>query len=254
MRRTKLIFSAVVIGTFAPDLEYFIRLAPGGGWGHTIPGAFGLSLPLGLAVLWFYHRFVKLPAIALLPQQFERRLGPELQPFSFSGLRRFPLIVVSLLAGIATHLAWDSFTHDNTWLFHHWAFLHREILLPFVGWRMYASLLQFFSSALGILVLFLWILHWYRTTPPSSQPVQSTFSAGQKVAIVATMLILSAAAATLRSFVHFGPPHRGVLQEFAGDAVVTWGALLWWQFVVWGVFLRARAIQPATPAPNHQTH
>ena len=63
-----------MVGTFAPDLEYFLRLKPGGGYGHTLPGAFLLSLPMALVTLWIFHRVVKAPFTLLLPIGLQRRL------------------------------------------------------------------------------------------------------------------------------------------------------------------------------------
>jgi|HubBroStandDraft_1064217.scaffolds.fasta_scaffold451974_2 hypothetical protein len=44
-RRLHLVWSGLVIGTFAPDLEYFVRFSPNDGYGHTLVGALVLSLP-----------------------------------------------------------------------------------------------------------------------------------------------------------------------------------------------------------------
>lgn len=247
MRRSRLVFSAVIAGTMAPDFEYFVRLSPGGGWGHTIPGAFCLSLPLGLIVLWLFHRFVRLPIVALLPKSVECRLGPHLQPFRFRG--RFLLIVASMLAGIATHIVWDSITHSHMWLYHHWNFLHVYVQIPLLGRiRMY-KFLQYVSSVAGLLFLALWFLLWYRKTPPGPQPLQATFSPSQKVLIVSAMLTLSAAGGVLRASAHRGIPHSmAFIAEFAGDLIVTFFALLWWQLVSWGVLLRSRVTSLAAPA------
>lgn len=239
MRRSRLVFSAVVIGAMAPDLEYFLRLAPGGGWGHTFIGALALSLPLGLAVLWLFHRFVRLPVVALLPVNIERRLGPSIQPFRFRG--RVLLIVLSMLAGIATHLAWDSFTHNHNWLYSRWSFLRLHIHLPLIGSIRSYFLLQVLSSIGGILILLFWLCHWYRATPPGPQPLSRTFTPSQKTVIAIAMLTLSIAGGLLRAFLHFGIPRsRNAVAGFAGDTAVTVGALLWWQLIAWGFFLRSR--------------
>lgn len=244
MRRSRLVLSALIVGTMAPDFEYFLRLRSGSGWGHTIPGAFGLSLPLGLAVLWLYHRFAKLPIAALLPVPLELRLGQELQPFRFRG--RFFLIVLSMLAGIATHLAWDSFTHSHTWLFHHWDFLRRHVHLPLAGSIRVFLLLQYISSIGGIVVLLCWVWHWNRTTAPGPQPLSNTFTPGQKGAITAAMLAGSTAGGVVRALASMGIPHtRATIPTFAGEAVITLGALLWWQLVAWGVLLRTGATRLA---------
>ncbi|HWE84837.1 MAG TPA: DUF4184 family protein [Terracidiphilus sp.] len=239
LRRSRLVFPAVVIGSFAPDLEYFLRLSPGGGWGHTLMGALALSLPLGLAVLWLFYRFAWPPIVALLPVSIERRLGCSLQPFGFRG--RVLLIVLSMLAGIATHLAWDSFTHIHTWLYFHCSFLRQDIPLPLVGPIRSYFLLQILSSVAGILALLFWFFRWYRDTPPGPQPLGRTFTPWQKAVIVIAMLTLSTAGGLLRAFLQFGiPQNRHTVTGFAGDTAVTVGALLWWQLIAWGVLFRSR--------------
>ena len=112
-RRSRLIPSALLIGTFAPDFEYFLRFSAHDRFGHTLFGSFVLTLPLALVVLWLFHNFAKVPVIRLLPNQLQMRLANHLGKFRFGGWRRFALIVASVLVGIATHLLWDSFTHPR---------------------------------------------------------------------------------------------------------------------------------------------
>ena len=52
LRKTRLVLSALVIGTMVPDLQYFLRMAPDDRYGHSLRGALLLSLPLGLLTLW----------------------------------------------------------------------------------------------------------------------------------------------------------------------------------------------------------
>lgn len=246
LRRSRLIFSALLVGTMAPDFEYFVRLRPGGGWGHTIPGALALSLPLGFAVLWLFHIFAKAPVVALLPDGVQRRLGPWLKPFSFRGMRRFLLVVLSLLVGIATHLAWDSFTHSHRWVYRHVGLLHRHIMLPWFHQMEIYSFLQMLSSVVGVLILFLWIRSWYRATPPSPHPLQTVLPRAQKTLILTAMFAVSIAGGVLRGLMRTGIPDRRYLVDpFAADAFVTFGALLWWQLVAWGALLRMGAVQLA---------
>src|SRR5436305_117206 len=102
-RRSRLIFSALLIGTFAPDFEYLLRLAPRGRFGHTLQGALELTLPVALLVLWAFHSFIKQPVAMLLPEALRRRLPNATDKFRFGGPARFLLIIVSILVGIATH-------------------------------------------------------------------------------------------------------------------------------------------------------
>jgi len=245
LRRSRLVLSALIVGTMAPDLEYFVRLSPGGGWGHTIVGALGLSLPLGFAVLWLFHRFAKAPVVALLPDAFERRLATSLQPFPFLGLRRVMWIVLSLLVGIATHLAWDSFTHSHTWLYHHFGLLHRRVPVPLLHSMHVYTLLQVISDVVGIFIVIVWIRHWYRNTPPGPPPFRTIFTPGQKALVLATMLALSLAGGILRGLVHTRLPLTVAnAPTMAGNVVVTVVALLWWQLVAWGMLMGRRIFQP----------
>lgn len=240
MRRSRLVFSAVVVGALAPDLEYFVRLSSGGGWGHTLSGALCLSLPLGLAVLWLFHRFARLPIVALLPQKIQTRLGPYLLPFRFRG--RLLVILASMLAGIATHLVWDSFTHEHTWLYHHWPFLRQHIHLPLVGSIRAFFLFQLVSSVGGIFVLLVAFAGWYRATPPAPNSLRPFYTPAQKAVIVAVMLLLSTAAAVVRAVLHGPiPSYRSGQAEYVGQIAITLTALLWWQLVGWGVILRLRS-------------
>ena len=84
-RRLRLVPSALLVGTFAPDFEYFLRLAPDDRFGHTLLGTFVLTLPVALLVLWLFHRYVKLPLATLLPDAIQRRLASHLDEFRFRG-------------------------------------------------------------------------------------------------------------------------------------------------------------------------
>jgi hypothetical protein len=52
--RTRLVPSALVIGCMVPDFEYFLRFAPEGGFGHSLPGVFVFDLPVAFIALWLF--------------------------------------------------------------------------------------------------------------------------------------------------------------------------------------------------------
>jgi hypothetical protein len=248
-QRTRLVMSALVVGTFAPDFEYFIRLSPGGGFGHSILGAFVLALPLALAVLWIFHAIVKVPLVALFPTSVQRRLVPHLGRFRFFGPARFALIVLSVLVGIATHLLWDSFTHSRSWLYHHWWFLHELSPVHIFGPTQYYKLFQYASSVIGIVILVVWIRRWYRSTPPSATVPGTPLSGAQKVAVVSFGVLLATVGAMVRvlpnAALETGPmPWK----KFAGYAIATWIALAWWALVAYGLLVSRRAAKNTTAA------
>jgi Domain of unknown function (DUF4184) len=235
-RRARLVTSALLIGTFAPDLEYFIRLQPGGGWGHTLTGAFALDLPLGLVMLWILHRFVKVPLAYLLPESVRARLTDELAPFAFLPPLRFLLVVLSMLIGIATHFVWDGATHEQYWLVQHVDWLHRLYHLPTLGWWRGCEILQIVSSIAGLLILVVWCLRWYRRTQPDSRIPANPFTPRHRHVIVAIGLTTATAVALLRASVGVGRPRiPSELEGFIDQVVVTFGTLVWWQLAIWGL-------------------
>src|ERR1700722_8650732 len=105
-RRSQLIWSALVVGAIAPDLEYFLRMSPQGRYGHTLAGLFLFTLPMGLVVLWLFHTYVKPPFIALMPERLQRRLARRAGQFRFGGASRVALVGASMLVGVGMHLIW----------------------------------------------------------------------------------------------------------------------------------------------------
>jgi hypothetical protein len=238
-RRTRLIPSALVIGTLAPDFEYFIRFKLGSAFGHTVRGALLFALPVALVVLWLFHRYVKVPLVSVLPNSLESRLIPYLERFRFFGLSRFLLIVFSILLGIATHIVWDSFTHQRMWLYGHWSFLRQSSTIPFLGPIRNCTLLQHSSTILGMGFLTLWVLHWYRTAAPSDRPSGRPISTKWKIAAVTLISGVAVIAGMSRGLAAAGvPDSRNALKLFAGEAVVTVIPLVWWQLLLIGLVLR----------------
>jgi hypothetical protein len=235
-RRSRLVPSALVIGTFAPDFEYLLRLAPRGRFGHTPLGALVLTLPVALLVLWTFHSFIKQPAAMLLPEAVRRRLPNASDKFRFGGPARFLLIIASILFGIATHLLWDSFTHSNTWPYRHWAILRQPFTLPIAGEMLLYKILQHSSTVLGMGIVAAWLVVWYWSTPPSTLPTRSLPST-RKAAIIALMITIALAGATLRGLAGTSPGNFGV-KHFAARAVVTAFALTWWQLLAYGLFVK----------------
>jgi hypothetical protein len=236
----------------APDFEYFLHLAPVSGFGHTLAGAFVLSLPLALLVLWLFHFCVKALAISLMPRSLQLWLLDCLAPFPFFEGTRFLLIVCSLLIGIATHIAWDSFTHSGAWIVQHWSFLSETSKLPMLGAVQNYKILQHVSTALGLTVLCIWFIHWCRNTPFASPVLLSglrRFSASRKLFVVAQIIVIALAGVFVRIAASLDlSAHSLSFATFAGKAICTFIALIWWQLVIYGILSRTRqGFRPAEP-------
>ncbi len=107
-RHSRLPISALVIGSMAPDFEYFLHLSPRTDFSHTPLGLVIFCIPIGLVALWIFHRIWKRPLMAMAGQGD----GSHFVRFHFWPLPRFILLCGELLIGALLHVLWDSFTHD----------------------------------------------------------------------------------------------------------------------------------------------
>ncbi|MGH9648502.1 MAG: DUF4184 family protein [Bryobacteraceae bacterium] len=238
-RRTRLVWSALIVGTMAPDFEYFLRLTPEGRHGHSLPGVFFLTLPLALATLWLFHRFVKAPFVELMPDGLERRLAAKCGEFRFGGATRFTLIVASILVGVLTHLVWDSFTHPNGWGVLNLRALQHQVRLPLIAAAPLYKLLQHISTLIGLAVLFMWLVAWYRTADVNTVPPPRTESAWPTRKIVTWVVIaaITLVASLARTLATAGIPHNlRAVPHFLVPIVVMAVGLMWWQFVALGIW------------------
>jgi hypothetical protein len=169
--RSPLPASALAIGSMAPDLPLYLRGEPG--WGtHTAPGLPTVDLAIGLAIWALWHGVLAAPALACSPSGVRARLRDRVHPGlrrRLTSVRALGLVLAGLLAGSATHLLWDAFTHPRRWGTEHLAVL-RASWHGVPGW-MWA---QDLSSLLGGVVLLVWLVRWWRRTPPSPRSAPRT--------------------------------------------------------------------------------
>ncbi|MET7861287.1 DUF4184 family protein [Streptomyces sp. NPDC005318] len=119
--RGPLFASALVAGSFAPDMTYYADTAiPGamefGTVTHAVWGVFTVDVLITAAVvaLWLLLRE---PLVALLPQPWQGRVhtfvrGERRGPW---GVRDGAWFVLSAVVGAGTHVVWDAFTHHDRW-------------------------------------------------------------------------------------------------------------------------------------------
>ena len=168
LARRGLVLSALVVGSMAPDFVHFLTLSARNNFGHTLPGVFLFCIPTGLAVLWLFHAFVKRPALALFPASQQARLMPLADGFHFGPMRRLIFIILSLIIGAFTHIAWDSLTHSHGWLVDHWAILKSPITAPNDKPVEVFKILQHGSTLIGMALLVCWYARWLRRAPKHS--------------------------------------------------------------------------------------
>jgi Domain of unknown function (DUF4184) len=154
--------SALVVGAMAPDFEYLVFLQTRRTVGHSPIGLLVFCLPVSLLVLFVWHRVVKRPVAALLPDRWGH-LGAALdRPFPCGSWAERAQVVAAVLLGAVSHITSDAFTHAGgvgvalvPWL---------RTVLPLVGLPAYV-VLQYASGLLGMLLLVLFVVAWARNQP-----------------------------------------------------------------------------------------
>ena len=135
--------SALAIGSMVPDAWYFVPLIARDD-SHSLAGLVWFCLPAGLLAYLAFHLLLKQPLLALLPERAASRFAP----FATPGLPAAPwrAVLLSLLIGACTHLAWDALSHASRVL------QHASTLLggAFVAWWVWRRLPQTAARALAV--------------------------------------------------------------------------------------------------------
>jgi hypothetical protein len=106
--------TGLVIGSLAPDFEYFLRMRIQSDFSHTLAGLFWFDLPLGLLLAFVFHNIVRNSLLENLPGFLQSRFS-DFRQFDWNRnfAKHWLVISISTLVGAASHIFWDSFTHDH---------------------------------------------------------------------------------------------------------------------------------------------
>jgi hypothetical protein len=159
---------ALVVGSMAPDFEYFVYLRSTRTIGHDPDGILLMDVPAGLVVLWLFEHLMRRPLARLLPEP-HRRLWWREPPLAFLPAGRLLTLAAALAVGAFSHIAWDSFTHQDSWGVRHVPAL--ETTLRVAGSALPAwSALQHASTLVGAALLIGWYRRWARAQDVASIP------------------------------------------------------------------------------------
>lgn len=181
--------SAIVIGSMAPDFEYFIRMRLKQVHGHNIAGVFYFDLPVTIISLILFHFLVRDTLIDHLPEFLRKKYAAFYQMNWFEYARkRWYVILYSSVIGIFSHLFWDAFTHAPGYFVQYIPFLKEELLIFNVKIPSY-DFMQLLSSGFGALVIASVIL-WPQDQKFSIRSYQKSLRYILYVMLVALLILI----------------------------------------------------------------
>ncbi len=236
------VWSALVIGSMTPDLRWLSLGLLHRYDTHSLAALLQFCLPAGLLCFWLFHRFLRAPLLRALPPAVSGRVPP---PFEWRW-RALPGVCLSLLVGSATHDLWDGFTHGDSGMARHFPWIRRHVGY-FGDYPLYVfDLLQHASTAIGLIVLAVWLARWLRNAPPPTEPPHhSALWNWWALALVVSAAAAAWLAVTLHPVEVQGI--RSALRMAKVVALYAFGGVLTWTLlycVGWHLFANVRSRDP----------
>lgn len=182
--------TGLILGSMAPDMEYFVAMQSFRSVGHSVAGFFVLGLPLCMAIAYVFHRLIVPTLPVFMPSiggmdRFVRDLSASKASSSIS-ITRLTMFIFSCFIGFLTHIFVDSWTHRYGWFSERIPFMHQHI-----GPYGVYYVLQLSLSLLGIVIPAIWLLwkwsNWYRHQSRSSRKLD--YSVSDKRLVWVSMIV-----------------------------------------------------------------
>lgn len=150
--------TALIIGSMAPDFEYFIRMRLQQVHGHNLAGAFYFDFPIAIICTFIFQLLVRDTLIEHLPAFLRKKYEPYYkQDWLKFAQKSWFVIIYSALIGIFSHLFWDAFTHAPGYFVQYIPFLQQTISVFNVDVPSY-DLMQLISTFIGGIIIMIYIL------------------------------------------------------------------------------------------------
>jgi len=178
--RLRLDPTCLVIGSMAPDFEYFARGELVSRFSHTLTGIVTWNIPATLLLAALWHYLVKASVLTALPVAVARRVAPV---FGRPWRERWNAgaivgLVVSAALGALTHLLWDGVTHANGAIARRVPALATPYDVPVLGDMALHRIVQHASTLIGLGVLAIYVALAIRR-----QPMQATLLAAPRTRV-----------------------------------------------------------------------
>lgn len=149
------------IGSMSPDFEYFIRLTPVSKISHTLNGILFFDLPLSIILVLLFHSIVKKQLIINLPSPLNIWYeGFIFHKYKLNNLKKFIVLIYSILIGSFSHILWDSFTHTGGFFVKNFSLLRYNLIINELEIPVY-KILQHGSTIIGFIIIALYLYLYF---------------------------------------------------------------------------------------------
>ena len=149
--RTPLPAAALVIGTMAPDLPYFLPLGVPRDFSHSLLGVVTIDLAVGILALLAWMFLLRAPVLDYAPAWLRERMPAREHA-------TVPWVLLALVVGALTHLAIDTLTHEGS----------LDAVFPVfaleIGPWSVSNYVHFVVSVIGAVILAIWVRRWVKRT------------------------------------------------------------------------------------------
>jgi len=151
---SKFSMTALIIGSIAPDFEYFLRLRFLSNFSHFIPGIFWFDLPVTIILCFIFHLLIKKSLLNNLPKAIYGRFTNLLEVnWNKYFISHIPIIIYSALIGISIHIAWDALTYKQGYFMISIDFLNNYISIT--GYKLhFYKIFKYLSDTAGTIYIF----------------------------------------------------------------------------------------------------
>lgn len=192
--------TGLVIGSIAPDFEYFIRMKVQSNYSHTWVGLLWFDLSISILLAFIFHNIVRNPFINNLPQFLQSRLSVFIL-FDWSKYfkKNWSIVLLSILIGSASHLLGDDFTHQKGFFVQQFSVLQTNVKIGYQQIPLF-KILQHLSSLIGgiIIVFTIWKL------PKHNIKIEKINYKYWLVVICITLIIIAVKLFTLEDYKSYG--------------------------------------------------
>lgn len=230
-RIRRLPWAALVLGSFGPDFEYFLRFTYKSRAWHYFPDILLYCLPFILACYYLFHAVIKRPVARLLPVAVQQKINFDEHPYP-TDVAQFAWLVAALLIGLATHVAWDALTHPHTWPWQHIEAL-RQTYDTYLGREPGYSLAQTLSSIFGLIVMM--GLAWWSLRVAKAHDVEPAWSGAVRGFIAAAIMGMATAIAWWHARATVPTSHPMKSPMFHYVFLIGWISCLLWGALGFGV-------------------